>query len=303
MVRYNEGTYHTRKGKRMAKIQPPKGYITATEVKSRLNISDAMIRYYVQKEKIKYLVPPGRKQGFYRERDVNNLSNELNAFLHMEDEEKATLVTAEEEDLLEIANIANDVFSFGTPPSEVAIPKWRYMLLRKNKEAQYVLKQGDTVIGFATILPLRIDTNKVEKLFNSETVSQAQITEDDIETFEPGKHVRLYIGAIATDPKLEKHRRKKHGATLIRELINRVVELGERGVVIKDITAIGASQSGIHILLSFGLHEIPARKPKNRAFIMNIEESGAPVSMQYKQALKEYQERRKENNILSNPAY
>lgn len=72
----------------MAKILPPKGYITATDVKNRLNISDAMIRYYVQKGKIKYLVPPGRKHGFYFEKDVDILLTELNAFLHIEENEK-----------------------------------------------------------------------------------------------------------------------------------------------------------------------------------------------------------------------
>jgi ribosomal protein S18 acetylase RimI-like enzyme len=284
----------------MPKIQPPRGYITATEVKNKLNISDAMIRYYVQKEKIKYLVPPGRKQGFYRERDVDNLANELNAFLHMDEEEKANLVTANENDLMEMAKIANAVFSLGVDADKITVPEWRYMLLKKNKEAQYVLKQEDRVIGFATILPFQLKTDKIEKLFRSETVSQAQITEDDIETFEPGKRMRLYIGAIAVDPNLEKNKRKKHGATLVRELIEKIVELGERGVIVEDVAAIGASQSGIHILLSFGLHEIPARVPGNRAFIMNIEESGAPVSMQYKIALKEYHESHKEREKQTN---
>jgi hypothetical protein len=272
----------------MAKIQPPKGYITATEVKNRLNVSDAMIRYYVQKERIKYLVPPGRKQGFYLARDVDNLANELNAFLSIEEEsEKVVLEPATENDLIEIARIANTVFSFGTNSSSIVVPNWRYMLLEKNKEAQYVLKQGDTITGFATILPFKANTNKIEKLFRSERVSDAGITEDDIETFEPGKHIRLYIGAIATDRSMDKNKRKKHGATLVRELISRIVELGRRGVIIEDITALGASHSGIRLLLSFGLHEIPAKVPGNRAFIMNIAESGSPVSMQYKEALQE----------------
>jgi hypothetical protein len=50
---------------------------------------------------------------------------------------------------------------------------------------------------------------------------------------------------------------------------------------------LGASHSGIRLLLAFGLHEIPAKVPGNRAFIMNIAESGSPVSMQYKEALQE----------------
>ena len=227
----------------MAKIQPPRGYITATEVKKRLNISDAMIRYYVQKEKIKYLVPPGRKQGFYLERDVNNLANELNAFLNMEEEEKATLELASEKDLIEMARIAKAVFSFGDS-NVITVPGWRHTLLEKNAEAQCVLRQGDKVIGFATLIPLKKNTDKIEKLFRSETVSQAQITSNDIEVFRPGKRIHLYIGAIAVDPTMDKNKRKKHGATLVRELINKIIELGRRGVIIEDISALGASHSG-----------------------------------------------------------
>jgi hypothetical protein len=246
----------------------------------------AMIRYYVQKDRIKYLVPPGRKQGFYLAKDVDNLANELNAFLSIEEEsEQVVLEPATEKDLIEIARIANTVFSFGT--NSIVVPNWRYMLLEKNKEAQYVLKQGDIVTGFATILPFKANTDKIEKLFRCERVSDAGITEDDIETFESGKHIRLYIGAIAIDPSMDKNKRKKHGAVLVRELISRIVELGRRGVIIEDITALGASHSGIRLLLTFGLHEIPAKVPGNRTFIMNIAESGSPVSMQYKEALQE----------------
>ncbi|HEV2662989.1 MAG TPA: hypothetical protein VGU68_20440, partial [Ktedonobacteraceae bacterium] len=88
------------------------------------------------------------------------------------------------------------------------------------------------------------------------------------------------------------------GAILIRELISKFVELGERGIIIDDIIAIGATHIGVRILSTFGFHEIPAKKQGNRAFIMNINESGSPISMQYKQALNEvnkdistYQER------------
>jgi hypothetical protein len=251
-----------------------------------------MVRYYVQKGKIKYLLPPGRKQGFYLEKDVNNLSNELDAFLSMEEEaeEKVTLAIAAEGDLIEIAKIANDIFSSGGSSNVIIVPSWRYMVFEKNKEAQYVLKQDNTIIGFATILPFKPDTDKIEKLLRSETVSQAAITDNDIAVFEAGQHVRLYIGAIAINPRLDRYKRKKDGAILIRELISKFVELGKKGIIIDDITAIGATHIGVRILSTFGFHEIPARQHGNRAFIMNINESGSPISMQYKQALNEFNE-------------
>ena len=73
-------------GKRRSKEQkhtaktPPYGYITSTEASRRLNVSESMMRRYAQQGKIGYLLPPGRKQGFYLEKDVDDIVNDLNEF-------------------------------------------------------------------------------------------------------------------------------------------------------------------------------------------------------------------------------
>src|SRR5437588_12077649 len=149
----------------MSKIQPPKGYITATEVKNRLNISDAMIRYYVQKDKIKYLVPPGRKHGFYLEKDVNKLVNELNAFLHIEEEgeeEESVFGIPARDDLREILKIGIALFS---PDSNISPdpPEWWIKVLEKNPEISFVLKRQDQVLGYISTLPFKIGTEKAQQ--------------------------------------------------------------------------------------------------------------------------------------------
>jgi hypothetical protein len=76
-------------------FQPPKEYDTATQVKEILNISGAMIANYVEKGRIKHVVPPGRKHGFYLKADVDRLANELQAFFDSEEEtEETTFTTA-----------------------------------------------------------------------------------------------------------------------------------------------------------------------------------------------------------------
>ncbi len=271
----------------MPRMQPPKGYYTLTDTRKILNISNAMVREYVKKGKINYLLPEGREHGFYSKKDVDKLYNELNAILATNDEEEITeFKTASKEDLKGIARIANKIFSTqidNDPP----IPNWRYILLESNTESQYVLKKDNEIIGFATILPFKVNTDKIEKLLESETVSEANISKEDIEKFEKGKKVRLYIGAIGVDPDEDKSRKKYYGAKIAIGVINRLLNLGRRGVIIEDVTALGATHIGVRLLQTFGLHEIPARKPGNRAFTMNMKESGSHISMQYKQALKE----------------
>jgi excisionase family DNA binding protein len=271
----------------MPRMKPPKGYYTVTEAAKILNLSNAMVRRYVEKGKIHYLQLEGREHGFYLKKDVDTLANELNAFLNLEAEEERTkfdLVPATKEDLAEIARIGSALFS---PGSIGTIPGWRYMLLERNPEAQYVLTQNDRVVGFATILPLKPDTTALDRLLGSDTVSEANIKANEIEAFEPGKHVVLYIAGIGTDPDLDKHQRRRYGAALTGRLISSIVDLGKRGVLIDKIAALGATRNGIRLLQAFGLHQIEPKAPGKRAFVMNVQESGSSVSMQYKDALRE----------------
>lgn len=287
----------------MPRMKPPKGYYTITEASRILGISNAMVRSYVQKNKIHYFLPEGREHGFYLKRDVDKLANELNAYINLEDEEdveydengeKITckFMVASKEDLPEIMKIGRALFSPNRDGIYVPRPDWRTPIFEKNPETQYALKYNNKVIGYATLLPFKQDTDKIEKLFTADLISDANITPDDIEMFEPGKHVHLYIGAIGIKPDLDKNKRKQYGARLVGELIDTIANLGKRGVIVETISAQGATHAGIKLLLGFGLHEIPPRIPGRRIFTMNIEESGSPVSMQYKEALAEYKKTR-----------
>jgi hypothetical protein len=274
----------------MAKIQPPKGYIKATDVKNRLNISDAMIRYYVQKGKINYLVPPGRKQGFYLEKDVDKLYNELNAFLHLEsdeeDKEETVFSIAGKEDLTEIIKMGIALFSPGSNINPEP-PEWIVKALEKNPEIRFVLKRGNELLGYASIVPFNLKTEKAQKCLEVEFLRDVNIMPDDIETFDAGNHINLYLMAIGINPKLERLERRTQGAKLIAKFINKIVELGKRGVIIEKIIARGDTKSGIKLLQAFGFSEMPPPASGKRAFIIEVEKSGAPAILQYKRALEE----------------
>lgn len=279
----------------MPRRQPPKGYYRATEVEEMLNISSAMIRIYVQKGMIKYFVPEGMKQGYYLKSDVDKLANKLNAFLNIEEDEESTeLKVATEEELKEIISIGRSLFVAPIRgENRTTNPNWRIQAQEKNPESQYVLKHNNEVVGYASTLPLKADTDKIEKLLSVELISEANITSDDIETYEANKHVILYIGAIGIKPGIEKNRRKSYGASLTMKLITKIIGLGKRGIIIDKIVAIGATYSGTRLLQAFGFNEIPTLRKGQREFILEPEKSGAPIALQYKQALQEYFESEK----------
>ena len=271
----------------MPRMRPPKGYYTMTEAKNILDVSDAMERRYAKKGKIRYLVPEGREQGFYNKQDVDKLSIAINAFIALEDEEeRTTFAKANKDDLLGIVKLANSLFS-SDKNSNPVVPEWRYMLMEENPETQFVLKLADKVIGFTSILPFKTDTDKWEKMLTLDRVADVGITKGDIESFKPGKHIHLYIAGIGVDKSIEKQKRNHYGAKLVSNLASTIIDLGRRGTIIENITAAGATPIGIRLLLTFGLHEIPPKVPGKRIFTMNMQESGSPLSLKYKQALKE----------------
>lgn len=280
----------------MPRMKTPTGYYTLTETAQRLNISNSMVRRHVEKGRIRYLKIEGRAHGFYLKKDVDRLANQLSAFLEMEDEEETTRLSfsaASEEDLVGIARIGNALFA---PGNKTTVPNWRYTFLKKNPETQYALKQDNKVIGFATILPFKPNSEAIEKLLQSDTITGANITVDEIEVFEWGKHIDLYLSGIGIDPDIDKQKRRWYGAALTGRLISTIVDLGRRGIIIHKVVAVGATHSGVRLLQTFGLHEIEPRVPGKRTFIMDIEESGSHVSMQYKDELRTSKSVRERDN-------
>src|ERR1700687_166034 len=79
----NATTMMQREALQMAKRgMPPEGYYTASTTRKKLgNISDGMLRSYIQRGLIRRNIPPGRKQGFYKREDVDKLARTLDDFL------------------------------------------------------------------------------------------------------------------------------------------------------------------------------------------------------------------------------
>jgi hypothetical protein len=277
----------------MPRRQPPKGYYRASEVEKILNVSSAMVRIYVQKGAIRYFVPEGMKQGYYLKSDVDELATKLHAFINMDDEDKETKLTvATKEDLTEIIRIGRVLFVAPIRGNEVITsPQWRIAVHEKNPESHYVLKRGEEILGYASVIPLKPNSNKIERLLSVELISEANLTPDDIETYEPEKHVVLYIGAIGIKPDIDKQKRRSYGASLISKFITKLIGLGYRGVIIDKIIAIGGTHNGIRLLQAFGFTEIPTLRTGQREFILEPEKSGSPVVQQYKEALRQWQQK------------
>lgn len=280
----------------MPRIEPPKGYYTATEVKKILNISDAMVRVHVQKNRIKYLVPVGRKQGFYLKKDVDKLARDLNIFFQLDEDSVVQFSRAKKGDLPAIIEISKALFGGGDEESRVTPLEDRLKWMQKNPDIFCVLKKDEEVIGFTYILPLKKGSDKLEKLLRSNFAGEVDISLDDIEAFDPGKRIDLYVVAIGMKPSVKYPKKRVYASRLISHLMDNIINMGKTGVIIETITAIGFSPEGRRLLQSFGFSEIPPPAPGKRAFRIKIEESGAPLILRYKEALQESLESRSQQS-------
>jgi hypothetical protein len=280
------------KEKAMPQTKSYKDYYTASEVKEKLGITDGMLYNYVRYGHLERVIPPGRKQGVYPKRGVDNLANKLHAFLAIdsEGEEEIVFRAATEDDMLEISNMGRAVF-VPTAPRVTAPAQWHLDALGKNPEISFVLKRGDELLGYVNTVPFTVNNEKVRKCLTVDFLSDVNIIPDDIETYEAGKHIHLYIMAVCINPSLKKTERRKHGATLITRFISKIKELGARGVTIEKITARGDTPSGVRLLQAFGFSEAPSLKPGTRVFIIDMDNSYGDVSTQYKEALAQWKEK------------
>ena len=156
-------------------------------------------------------------------------------------------------------------------------------VLKKNPETYYMLKENEEAIGYTAMWP--INPVKLADLL-SQTIS-VKITPDDIETFEKGKTLDIYINVIGIKPGFTKEEKRIYGSRLIAGLIDVIINLGKRGIIIHTIAARSNMPDGIRIMKGIGFTEIEPATPERRTFVIRVQESGIPFVMQYKQALKE----------------
>lgn len=260
-----------------------KDYYTAAQVKQVLSITDGMLYNFIRNGEIESIKLPGRKQSVYKREQVDKLARELKPFTAHKVIKETSFKRATKEDLATIMEISNTLF--GTGRSVTPLEK-RINWLEKNPDTYHVLKQGEQIVGYVTLLPFKPSSDKIEQLLGGTTA--IAITPDDIMEFQPGTHTDIYvmsIGVLPTKNLTEKH---TYGASLLRGITNLLINLGRKGVIIETIAARSDTPDGIRLMRHIGFTEIEPLLPGKRAFIIRVQESGIPLIMQYKQALREY---------------
>lgn len=272
---------------------PPVGYVTASQAKKKLGgISDGKFRGYIQDGKIERLIPPGMKQGFYKREDVEELAREIDSFWESTTKAPRTQFhTATPGDIPTIAAIDEKTFNVGKEDAE---PKEAYLRwieqiylrwMTKNSQVFFVLRNHTKkVVGFAALLPIKKET--MDRFVRGE-IGIGDIPSEDVELFEPGKPLHLYVIALCIDPTYKATTKEQYGAVMVRGLFAHLLELAQRGVEIETITARNEKDKpdGRRLLQRLGIPQLRSSVPDMSLFSVRVADSGYPMLVKYSDAL------------------
>jgi hypothetical protein len=251
-------------------------YYSAQKAQDELGMTYSGLRYQVLAGNIKAEIPKGRKQTYYRAKDVEQISREIKIYSIQRNKPAKFLRVTTREEMRECQEISQALFGVGRDTVDE-----RMKLLEKNPDTYHMLKDENQIIGYTAIMPLK--PGKLHDVLK-QTIP-VYISPDDIEDFSSNKEIDLYLHAIGVKPgftKLEKH---IYGSKLVSGLINLIMEMGRKGVSINTIAARSNMPDGVRLLKGLGFTEIEPLTPERRTFIIEVSKSGIPFVKQYKKVL------------------
>jgi hypothetical protein len=259
-------------------------YYTAQKAQETLGMSYSGLKYQVLIGNIKAEVPKGRRQSYYRVGDVEHVARDLKTFsLHRKNKPTQFIRVKTIEEMKECMEISKELF--GAERGDIA----KHMkILDKNPETYYMIKDEDQTIGYTAIWPLK--PGKLNGIL-AQTIP-VKVSPEDIETFESGKSIDLYLNVIGVKPTFAREEKRSYGARLVSGLIGVIESLGERGIPIGTIAARSNMPDGIRLMRGIGFTEIESLTPERKTFIINVKESGIHFVMNYKEKIRKWQEDR-----------
>jgi hypothetical protein len=266
-------------------------YYSAQKAQEELDMTYSGLRNQVIAGNIKSEIPKGRRQAYYRGKDVDQLARELKIYTIQRKEKKVKFarVTSEKE-MNECLNISKALF--GAERGDIT----KHMrILEKNPETYYMLRDEDQILGYTAIWPIK--PGKLNNLL-AQTIP-VKISSEDIETFEDGKNIDIYVNVIGIRPGFTKREKILHGSRLTAGLIGVITSLGDRGIFIGTIGARSNMSDGIRLMKDIGFTEIEPLTPERRTFIINVKESGIPFAMKYKEKLHTWREEHRNTKVAS----
>lgn len=267
----------------------PDGYLTSAQAAQILGCSVGMVYNYERSGQLHKKTPPGRKQGFFVEKEVKALAEGLATFFEfpIEDTEtqrdNLTFSQATPDDMEDVYKVAASLFG-DTTSAEVRKP-----LVASCPQGNYIVKHNGKVVAFIHIQPLKHDRLMA---FMRGEIRGKHITTNDLDCFQPGKTVECLIKSIGatkevgTTEEAKRANQLRFLYKLLRGTALEMAKLGNEGIKISKIYATSETVTGI--AMGFSAEMMQFGKPLGTGrfrFVLDVEESNLPLLKPYKKAL------------------
>jgi len=164
----------------------------------------------------------------------------------------------------------------------------------KNREIFHVLDVKGHIEGFASLLPLTKE--KIDEIIN-EQVRMSGIKPNDIQVFEPGNPVDLFVHVLGVrpSPDMKDSSKRAFGGQLVEGIIDMFADLGLRGIEIGSVHARSDTPDGIGLSEHLGFKQVPAPSGvTKKIFMLDVQTS--ELLSEYRRLLSEF--KRSSSNAL-----
>jgi excisionase family DNA binding protein len=213
-------------------------YYTAKEAIKKLGIPRSTFYDLVKANEIPKVTLPLRKQALYPKQKIDELAEERARILGELEQtpERLAFITPLREDLEQLVDIDRMIFHQTT----LILPEEQQKRFAYNPEAMHVLKDMkiNMVVGGLTMSPIKMDI--LERLVRLE-IDETQVKPEDYLPYTANVPLDCYIIGIVVRPGIAA---TYYGSRLLQAALNYMIELLNRGVIIRRIYTVATTNDG-----------------------------------------------------------
>ncbi len=261
------------------RAKAPSGFYTASEVMQKLGIGNSTLYKYIDQGKIKRVVPPDRKDGYYIKAEIDKMVRAKELFILQYSSSPSEFMKASEEDIQGIYDLCVSLYGATNIPGYERRLEW----YQKNPDIYYVVKQDRIVTGFASLLYLTDDI--LQQIMNTD--HPQPVKAEHIRLFTPGEPIDHLFITVVIRPGLDSTVRRQHGSHLLTGIIDVLEDFARKGMPVRKLYATSRTTEGIKLCRDLGFKEAQI-KPEDDTlrFELDLETSDSPFLKKYQQAIK-----------------
>ncbi len=259
------------------KKAPSANLYTRSEAIQKLGLPKSTFHDYVTAGRIQKVVPPGKREGYYLKKEIDDLADATHLFILQYTSEPTTFSLAKEEDIEGIYYVVESLWGKNaTTPIEL-----RKSWYKVNPLIDYVVKKQDIVVGYLSVTPL---SEEALKLTREGRKREWNLEAKEILTFEPGNSYNCYI-VLAVRQDVPNS--KIYAMRLILGFYHILTDFASRGVKIRSLHATSHRPEGIKLCEDLGFDkESPVEGSVLNRYHLNLESSNVPFAQKYRESLK-----------------